>query len=73
VRGKVKHMAHTSRQGVKDSGRSYYTNGHIMVIRGFTDAGNVIVNDPARGGKRRVIKAADFTKIWRGFTIDIKK
>ncbi|MCO4783417.1 MAG: C39 family peptidase [Candidatus Cloacimonetes bacterium] len=73
VRGKVKHMAHTSRTGANDPGRSYYTNGHIIVVRGFTDNGNVIVNDPARGGKRRIIKASDFSKIWRGFTVDIKK
>ena len=24
-----------------------YTNGHLMVIRGFTPSGDVIVNDPA--------------------------
>ncbi|PCJ19340.1 MAG: hypothetical protein COB02_08095 [Candidatus Cloacimonadota bacterium] len=72
VRGKVKHMAYSS-NGTKDSGRSYHTNGHIMVVRGFTDDGDVIVNDPARGGKRRIIKASDFTNVWRGFTIDIKK
>lgn len=73
VRGKVKHMAHTSRTGEKDTGRSYHTNGHIIVVRGFTDNGNVIVNDPARGGKRRIMKASDFSKVWRGFTVDIKK
>lgn len=73
VRGKVKHMAHTTKDGTKDPGQSYYTNGHIIVVRGFTDDGNVIVNDPARGGKRRIMKASDFSKIWRGFTVDIKK
>ena len=27
----------------------YGTNGHLMVIRGFTQSGDVIVNDPPRG------------------------
>ena len=44
-----------------------------MVIRGFDSAGDVIVNDPAGNGSRKVIRRSDFMRIWRGFTVDIRK
>lgn len=31
-------------------GATYSTNGHLMVVRGFTSTGDVIANDPAMGG-----------------------
>ena len=54
-------------------GGSWNSNGHIMVIRGFDSAGDVIVNDPAGNGSRKVIRRSDFMRIWRGFTVDIRK
>lgn len=41
------------------------TNGHLLVIRGFTPEGDVIVNDPARGtGDGAVYKAEEFAHAW---------
>ena len=47
------------------------TAGHLLVIRGFTDAGAVIVNDPAAGsstGVRRVYRRGQFERAWVGST-----
>ncbi|CAN5911069.1 peptidase C39 family protein [soil metagenome] len=44
-----------------------WSNGHILVIRGFTKSGNVIVNDPAAkrsSGVRRVYNRAQFERAW---------
>lgn len=41
--------------------------GHLLVIRGFTEAGRVIVNDPAaarRKGVRRTYSRAQFENAW---------
>lgn len=43
------------------------TNGHLIVVRGFTADGKVIVNDPAAPNReqvRRVLNAADLEKVW---------
>lgn len=42
------------------------TGGHLIVIRGFTPDGNVIVNDPARREKGGgvIYPAAEFSKAW---------
>jgi len=42
------------------------TGGHLLVIRGFTGDGGVIVNDPARRekGGGAVYPAAEFAKAW---------
>ena len=43
------------------------TNGHLLVIRGFTATGDVIVNDPAaqtRAGVRRVYDRSQFENAW---------
>jgi hypothetical protein len=43
------------------------TNGHLMVIRGFTAAGDVIVNDPAapsRSSVRRTYDRGQFENAW---------
>jgi hypothetical protein len=45
------------------------TPGHLMVIRGFTAAGNVIANDPAapkNSTVRRVYTRSQFEKAWQG-------
>ncbi|QTX05914.1 C39 family peptidase [Agromyces archimandritae] len=46
----------------------YATAGHLLVIRGVTEAGDVIVNDPAAAsneGVRRVYPRAAFEAAWR--------
>ncbi len=43
------------------------TPGHLLVIRGFTDQGHVIVNDPAgrtNAEVRRIYKREQFEKAW---------
>ncbi|CAN5118041.1 peptidase C39 family protein [soil metagenome] len=45
------------------------TNGHLLVIRGFTKTGKVIVNDPAASSNasvRRTYSRAQFEKAWLG-------
>jgi hypothetical protein len=44
------------------------TEGHLLVIRGFTAAGDVIVNDPygKPGEIRRVYRRAQFEHVWQG-------
>ncbi|ASR38163.1 hypothetical protein BAY61_27695 [Prauserella marina] len=49
-------------------GAGYGTAGHIMVVVGFTDDGDVIVNDPASDtteGVRNVYPRAQFETIWQ--------
>jgi peptidase C39-like protein len=49
-------------------GAGYGTSGHIMVVVGFTAAGDVIVNDPASSSDsrvRNVYKRDQFEKIWQ--------
>jgi uncharacterized protein YvpB len=43
-------------------------SGHLIVVRGFTEQGDVIVNDPAaRGaGVRRIYRRDQFARIWLG-------
>jgi hypothetical protein len=45
------------------------TDGHLIVVRGFTDDGDVVVNDPAadpRDGEatRRIYRRADIARSW---------
>ena len=55
-------------------GAGYGTNGHLMVIRGFTATGDVIVNDPAShlvpsdDQVRVVYDRQQFTDAWIGHT-----
>jgi hypothetical protein len=45
------------------------TNGHVLVIRGFTANGDVIANDPAalsNAEVRRVYPRAAFERVWVG-------
>jgi|SaaInl4_135m_RNA_FD_contig_111_76981_length_5283_multi_3_in_0_out_0_2 hypothetical protein len=53
------------------NGRSYHTGGHIIVIRGVRANGDMVINDPVRGGDM-VMKQRDFLRVTRGVTIDIK-
>nr|WP_184784878.1 peptidase C39 family protein [Amycolatopsis jiangsuensis] len=49
-------------------GAGYGTAGHIMVVVGFTQAGDVIANDPASSSDdrvRNVYPRAQFEKIWQ--------
>ncbi|RBM10300.1 hypothetical protein DI005_37580 [Prauserella sp. PE36] len=49
-------------------GAGYGTAGHIMVVVGFTEDGDVIVNDPAADsaeGVRKVYDRAQFETIWQ--------
>jgi hypothetical protein len=52
------------------TGSGYSTNGHLMVIRGFTAAGDVIANDPAshldpnNASVRTVYDRAEFENVW---------
>ena len=43
------------------------TDGHLLVVRGFTDKGDVIVNDPfgEPGTIRRVYRRAQFFHVWQ--------
>jgi hypothetical protein len=48
-------------------GAGYGTAGHIMVIVGFTEDGDVIANDPASSSNdevRNVYKRDQFANIW---------
>ncbi|GAA4192183.1 C39 family peptidase [Microbispora amethystogenes] len=48
-------------------GAGYNTNGHLMVIIGFTATGDVIANDPASRDDtavRRVYPRANFENVW---------
>ncbi|WP_214415437.1 C39 family peptidase [Sphaerisporangium fuscum] len=48
-------------------GAGYSTNGHLMVVIGFTPTGDVIANDPASPGDeavRRVYPRANFENVW---------
>ncbi len=41
------------------------TDGHLVVLRGFTSTGDAIVNDPGTGHEiRRVIPRADLARAW---------
>lgn len=45
------------------------SNGHLLIIRGFTNNGDVIVNDPAGSPTREVRRVYDreqFTRAWMG-------
>ncbi|HEY7042878.1 MAG TPA: C39 family peptidase [Nocardioidaceae bacterium] len=53
--------------GELDGAPIHSTSGHLVVIRGFTRSGRVIVNDPAAArnkGVRRVYKRAQFENAW---------
>ncbi len=49
-------------------GAGYGTNGHLLVVVGFTEDGDVVVNDPAadtNADVRRVYPRAAFENVWQ--------
>ncbi|MEU6645222.1 peptidase C39 family protein [Saccharomonospora sp. NPDC046836] len=46
-------------------GAGYDTAGHLLVVTGCTEDGDVIVNDPAADDVRRVYPRAQFETIWQ--------
>jgi len=56
------------RNGEFDSAVISRTNGHLIVIRGFTSDGDVIVNDPASRdkGEGAIYKAEELGRAWFG-------
>ncbi|OIO05676.1 MAG: hypothetical protein AUJ52_13350 [Elusimicrobia bacterium CG1_02_63_36] len=56
----------TYKKGDLDNSPIEKTNGHLLVVAGFTKQGDVICYDPAAkpGGVRRVYKRAQFEKVW---------
>lgn len=55
------------RKGELDGTPYPSTDGHLLVVRGFTTDGDVIVNDPdgEPGAIRRVYKRAQFERVWQ--------
>ena len=54
----------TWKKGQLDNPPLDESEGHIVVLRGFDDAGNPIVNDPAQATIRVVYPRAQFEKLW---------
>lgn len=55
-------------------GAGYGSNGHLMVVVGFTRSGDVIANDPAapsNAAVRRVYPRANFERVWQQSTSGI--
>lgn len=63
-------ISHWWNKGDLDHAPVSATDGHLIVVVGFTKAGDVVVNDPAgrrgNGGVRRVYKRAQLYKTWLG-------
>ncbi|GMA20444.1 peptidase C39 family protein [Arsenicicoccus piscis] len=70
IRAGIPLVVSTSFTSSQLTGAGFGTNGHLMVIRGFDSAGNVIVNDPASAMKasnalvRKVYNRAQFENAW---------
>ncbi len=64
-------LSHRYRKGEVQGAAVSQTDGHLIVARGLTEAGDVIVNDPAadpRDGEpiRRVYRRSDLARSWLG-------
>jgi hypothetical protein len=55
-----------------DGSRWRTRNGHILVITGMTEKGDILVNDPAKSGGVKSMSRRNFLRIWRGFTVDVR-
>ena len=55
------------RAGELDGAPYPKTDGHLLVVRGFTEHGDVIVNDPYAepGTIRRIYRRAQFERVWQ--------
>src|SRR5207237_576547 len=58
--------SHRWSKGDLSNGSINSTNGHLIAVVGFTDDGDVVVNDPAAkpGGVRRTYKRREYFKTW---------
>ena len=71
IRAGIPVVTSQSFQAEELPGAGYSTNGHLMVIIGFTKTGDVIANDPASASNeavRRVYPRAAFEKVWQRST-----
>jgi hypothetical protein len=71
IRAGIPVVTSQSFQAAELPGAGYSTNGHLMVIIGFTATGDVIANDPASPSDdavRRVYPRAAFEKVWQRST-----
>ncbi len=69
IRGGVPLVASLRVNPADLSGAEYTSNGHLLVITGFTDGGDVVVNDPAArdlATLRRVYRRHELEHAWRG-------
>lgn len=50
------------------------TGGHVVVVKGVTRDGNIVINDPGMSnGENLVMRRENFMKIWRRMAVDMKK
>jgi hypothetical protein len=54
-------------RGALTGAPTHGTDGHLLVIRGFTDTGDVVVNDPAAPTERSVRRTYDRTELERAW------
>ncbi|HXT02434.1 MAG TPA: peptidase C39 family protein [Elusimicrobiota bacterium] len=64
--GRPVEISHRWEKGELDGAPISRTDGHMIVVVGFTEDGDVVVNDPAAkpGSVRRVYKRAQIEKTW---------
>jgi uncharacterized protein YvpB len=64
--GRPVEISHRWEKGELDGAPISRTDGHMIVVVGFTKTGDVVVNDPAArpGAVRRVYKRAQIDKTW---------
>jgi hypothetical protein len=67
VRAGIPVITSQSFQAEELDGAGYGTTGHLMVVIGFTDSGDIIANDPASptdAGVRRIYRRREFETVW---------
>lgn len=67
VRAGIPAITSTSFRAGELTGAGYGTAGHLMTVIGFTEAGDVIANDPHspdNASVRRVYRRAEFETVW---------
>ncbi|MCJ8347517.1 C39 family peptidase, partial [bacterium] len=76
----VKSIKNGRPQIVRFSGRINYEDGtsykpksgHIVVVKGIQSDGKLVIHDPGRGRRVRIMNQEQFLKNWQGITVDIK-